>query len=238
MAADPVNLFDYEALAAERFSPMALDYFRGGAGDEITLKENRAAFERLRLLPRVLLDVSQRNLHTTVLGTPVAFPAVVAPTAFHRLAHPDGEVATARAAAETGVIMTLSSLATASIEVVAAATSGLFWFQLYVYRDREVTRELVRRAEAAGARLLVLTVDAPLLGRRERDVRNQFALPPGLTVVNLTEAGLGAVSAPAAESGLAAYFTSRLDASVTWRDLDWMRGITRLLRREGDTQTG
>ena len=228
MAMEPVNLFDYEALAAERLSTMALDYFRGGAGDEITLRENRAAYERLRLLPRVLVDVSQRDLRTTVLGTPMAFPVIVAPTAFQRLAHPEGEVATARGAGAAGVVMTLSSLATASIEQVAAAADDLLWFQLYVYRDREVTRDLVQRAEAAGARALVLTVDAPLLGRRERDVRNRFALPPGLTVANLTGAGLGALTAAGAESGLAAYFTSRLDASLTWRDVDWLRGITRL----------
>lgn len=224
---EPLNLFEFETLAKEKLDPMAYDYFAGGADDEVTLRANRAAFERIRLLPRVLVDVGERDLTTTVLGRPVSFPVLIAPTAFHRLAHPEGEVATAKAAREAGTLMVLSSLSTTPLEEVAAV-GGERWFQLYVYRDREVTREVVARAEAAGYTALVLTVDAPYLGRRERDIRNSFTLPEGLSVANVAGRGYGALAREAGTSGLAAYFASLLDPALTWRDLEWLAGITAL----------
>ncbi len=226
--AAPINLADLERLAREALSPMAFDYYASGALDEVTLGENEAAWRRLRLHYRVLVDVRQRSLATTVLGADVTLPVLVAPTAFQRLAHPEGEVATARAAGAAGTIMVLSTLATSSIEEVVAAASGPVWFQLYVYRDRAATEALVQRAEAAGCQALVLTVDAPLLGRRERDVRNRFALPQGLEVKNLLAAGYAELSATAADSGLATYVASLLDPGLTWDDLAWLRSITRL----------
>jgi 4-hydroxymandelate oxidase len=228
MAENLINVFDYEKTAREKLSREAYDYYASGAQDEVTLRENRAAYERLSLAYRVLVDVSRRDLTTAVLGQPVSMPLLVAPTAFHRLAAPEGELATARAAGEVGTIMILSTLSTSSIEAVVSAASGPIWFQLYVYRDRKATEGLVRRAEAAGCRALVLTVDAPLLGRRERDVRNRFRLPPGLSVANLLPEGYGDVLPAPADSGLAAYVASFLDPALTWRDVAWLRSITEL----------
>src|SRR5829696_5098668 len=176
---EPVSVFDFEAIAREQLSQEAYDYYAGGAQDEVTLRENRAAYDRLSLAYRVLVDVSHRDLTTSVLGQRVAMPILIAPTAFHRLATPEGELATVRAAGAAGTVMILSTLSTTPIEAVVAAASGPVWFQLYVYRDRQATEGLVRRAEAAGCRALVLTVDAPLLGRRGRNFGNPSPLPRG-----------------------------------------------------------
>jgi len=227
-ATKPLNVDDYEALAREKLSPMALAYYASGAHDEVTLRANRSAFERLALHHRVLVDVSRRDLATTVLGAKVSMPVLIAPTAFHGLACAERELATVRAAGKAGTVMTLSTLATCSVDAVCAAASGPVWFQLYVFKDRGATAALARRAEAAGAKALVLTVDAPLLGRRERDVRNRFALPQGLCVENLVPEGMSDLPASVADSGLAAYFESLIDPALTWRDLEWLRGTTRL----------
>jgi 4-hydroxymandelate oxidase len=223
-----INLRELEEIARGRLSALAYDYYASGANDEHTLRENVAAWSRVPLHYRVLVDVAARDTATTVLGTRVAMPVLVAPTAFHRLACPEGELATARAASRAGTIMTLSSLSNTRVEDVCAAATGPVWFQLYVYRDRGATAALVARAEAAGARALVLTVDAPLLGRRERDVRNRFHLPPGLRVENMSAAGHGDVELQSAESGLAAYVATKLDPSLGWKDVAWLRSITRL----------
>jgi 4-hydroxymandelate oxidase len=224
----PINVFDLEAIAREKLSNEAYGYYVSGAHDEVTLRENRAAFDRISLHYRVLVDVSRRELATTVLGQPVAMPILVAPTAFHGLATPEGEVATARAAGAAGTVMILSTLSNTPVEAVVAAASGPVWFQLYVYRDRQATEGLVRRAEAAGCRALVLTVDAPLLGRRERDVRNRFRLPPGLAVANMLPVGYGDVPPAIADSGLAAYVATLLDPALSWRDVAWLQSITHL----------
>lgn len=224
----PINLLEYEEWARARLEPGAFDYYVSGADDEITLRDNRAAYERLRLAYRVLVDVSRCDASTTVLGSRVAMPVLVAPTAFHRMACEEGERATVRAAGAAGTIMILSSLSNTAVEAVVAASTGPVWFQLYVYRDRKASEGLVRRAEAAGCEAIVLTVDAPRLGRRERDVRNGFHLPAGLSVENLLPAGYGAVEQPANESGLAAYFASLIDPSLSWDDVAWLRGLTRL----------
>ncbi len=224
------SLADFEVAARERLTPSAYDYYAGGAGDELTLADNAAAFRRRRLVYRVLRDVSERSLATEVLGTPVAMPVLVAPTAFHRLADPEGEVATARAAAARGTVMILSTLSTRPVEEVCAC-GGTAWFQLYVYRDRGATRALVERAEAAGCRALVLTVDAQVWSHRERDMRNRFSLPPGLVLANLEAAGGAGMSRfpeGAQGSGLAAYVTSLFDTSLSWKDLDWLASISRL----------
>ena len=221
------NLSELEPLARARLLPMAFDYYASGADDELTLRRNQEAFRQLELHYRVLVDVAATTARTRVLGAPVELPVLVAPTAFHRLAHPEGELATARAAGAAGTVYILSTLSTTRVEDVMAVASGPVWFQLYVYKDRAATRDLVARVEAAGVQALVLTVDAPLLGRRERDVRNRFALPPGLRVENVHGA-TGDVARPAADSGLAAYFAQLLDPRLTWDDVAWLRGITRL----------
>ena len=223
-----MNLLELELAARERLSPMAYEYYAGGAHDEVTVRENRRAYEALALRPRVLVDVSRRDTSTTVLGTAVAAPVLVAPMAFQRLAHSDGELATARAVRASGSLMVLSTLATASVEEVCAAAPGPLWFQLYVYRDRGATRALVERAEGAGCTALVLTVDTPLLGRRERDVRTGFTLPPELSIGNVVPGGPSTLPPAYADSGLAAFFADLLDASLTWRDVEWLRSITRL----------
>jgi 4-hydroxymandelate oxidase len=225
---EPVNVMDFERVARERLPPLAWDYYASGANDEITLRENRSAFDRLELHYKILVDVSQRSMRTSVLGHDVSMPLLLAPTAFHRLAHPDGELATVRAAGAAGTIMILSTLSNTRIEDVVAAASGPVWFQLYVYRDRRVTQGLVERVEAAGCKALVLTVDAPLLGRRERDVRNRFHLPDGLVLENMLPVGLEDLPPGAQDSGLAAYFAALLDPALTWTDVAWLRSITRL----------
>jgi 4-hydroxymandelate oxidase len=224
-----LNLQELEQLAREKLTAMAYAYYASGALDELTLRENVAAWARLPIHYRVLVDVSARDLSTTVLGARVSMPVLVAPTAFHGLACSDGELATVRAAGGAGTIMCLSSLSNTRVEEVCAAAGGPVWFQLYVYRDRAATEALVRRAEAAGASAIVLTVDAPLLGRRERDVRNEFHLPEGLRVENMSAvAGHAEVALRSASSGLAAYFKEKLDPSLTWKDVAWLRGATRL----------
>ena len=167
-----LTIDDYEAEARQRMERSAYDYYAGAAGDERTVAANRAAFDDILLRPRVLVDVSSVELSTTVLGEPLALPVLLAPTAFNRLADPEGEIATARAASACGTVMIASTISTCSLEEIAGAAEGRVWFQLYVYKDRELTRELVARSEAAGYGALVLTVDTPLLGRRLRDVRN------------------------------------------------------------------
>ena len=221
------NLAEFEEAARGRLPRLAYDYYAGGSYDELTLADNQAAFRRRRLVYRVLRDLSGRTLATTVLGQPVSLPVLVAPTAFHRLAHEDGEVATARAAAAQGTIMTLSTLSTCAVEDVCASCAAT-WFQLYVYRDRGATRELVERAADAGCKAIVLTVDAQLWGRRERDVRNRFTLPPELSLRNLGGGGMASLPEAPAGSALAAYVTSLFDPSLSWRDLSWLAGISRL----------
>src|SRR5580658_5598438 len=200
-----LNLDELEQLARERLSKMAYDYYSSGARDERTLRENVDAWARIPLHHRVLVDLS-----TTVLGAPVSMPILVAPTAFHRLACEEGELATARAAARSRTVMILSSLSNTGVEQVCAASDAPLWFQLYVYRDRTATEALVARAEEAGASAIVLTVDAPLFGRRERDVRNRFHLPDGLRVENMTAAGHADMPERGAESGLNAYIAAKL----------------------------
>jgi 4-hydroxymandelate oxidase len=223
-----MNLAELERSAEQRVPKTTWDYYASGADDEVTLARNSAAYRELALHYRVLVDVSARELGTTVLGQPVSMPVLVAPTAFQRLAHRDGELATVAGAGDAGTVYVLSTLSTTRVEDVVAAASGPVWFQLYVYKDRGATRALVERAEAAGCRALVVTVDAPLLGRRERDVRNQFALPPDMPIDNLVADGYREVRRVIAQSGLAAYFSTLIDPALRWADIAWLRQITRL----------
>jgi 4-hydroxymandelate oxidase len=229
VAGQPINLADYEALARSRMDPAAWDYYAGAAWDERTLADNVEAFSRLKLVPRVLVDVSRIDTSTTAVGEVLSMPIMLAPTAFNRLAHPEGEAAAARAAAGAGTLMVASTIATCTLEDIAQAAPGPRWFQLYVYKDRAVTTELVARAEAAGYRAIVLTVDTPMLGRRERDARNAFMLPAGVSIANF--AGLRErldATGWAPGSSFAAYVHDLFDASLTWEALDWLRTTTRL----------
>jgi len=226
---EPINIQDYEDLAFERLEPTALDYYRSGSGDEVTLRANRAAFERIRLRPRVLVDVSSLSLETTALGTPVSMPIMVAPTAYQCLACEQGERDTARGAGAAGTLMVASTLATRTLEEIAEVATGPLWFQLYVYRERRVSEALVRRAEAAGYRAFALTVDTPRLGRRERDVRNGFGLPAHLHTANFADPSMREVlPLTPGSSGLEAVAQQLFDQSLTWDALSWLRSITSL----------
>jgi 4-hydroxymandelate oxidase len=218
-----VDVAALEELAAAALDPVAYDYFRGGADEESTLRDNLAAWDRLRVRPRVLRDVTAVTTATTVLGTLVATPVLVAPTAYHELAAAEGESGTARGAAAAGTVMVVSTFATQPLETVAAAApDATRWFQLYVYKDPGWTRELVARAVAAGYRALVLTVDVPVLGNRRRDERNAFALPPPLTLAHAPgdtprhEAGTDDGDTG---SALAAHVRQQVSTALTFDDI-------------------
>jgi len=202
----PSLIDDLEAEAERKLPAPVYDYFAGAAGDERTLRDNRAAFARVKLRPRFLRDVSTRSLETVALGQRLALPVAVAPMAYQRLAHPDGELAMARAAGRAGTAMTLSTMATASIEEVGAVAGGPLWFQLYVWRDRGATRALVERALASGARALVITVDAPILGTRRRDDRHGPGLLDGLRLGNLEDLDVPGVPKVSSGSDVSAHF--------------------------------
>jgi 4-hydroxymandelate oxidase len=224
----PLTIAEYESIARARLHPAVWDYYSAGADDEVTLRENRAAFERIKLRPRMLAGVGVCDTSVTLLGDTLTAPILVAPMAYQKLGHPEGEAEMARGAGAAGAIMAVSTLATTSLEDVAAAAAGPLWFQLYVYKDRGVTESLVRRAEAAGYRALVVTVDAPYLGRRERDIRNGFGLPPGLLVANFVGALADQPGVDPGASGLAIYASSLIDPTLTWESVEWLSSITRL----------
>lgn len=221
-----ITVDDFEVAAAEVLPKMAYDYYRSGAEQEKTLKDNRSAFDRYKLWYRVLVDVENVDVSTDILGSRLRAPIIVAPTAYQKLAHPLGEAATAMGAASAGTIMVVSTLATTSLEDVASSSGGDKWFQLYVHKDRGLTKELVERSYAAGYRAIVLTVDAPVLGRRLADERNSFALPEGLSMKNLASSEL--INESQDGSALGAYVADRHDASLTWDDLDWVRSLSDL----------
>ena len=256
-----LNVDEYHQHARRYLPKQVYDYYASGATDQHTLADNVRAYQRLLLRPRFLVDVSRMDTSVSVLGERLRSPLCVAPTAMQRMAHPDGELATARACAKRGVLLTLSSLSTTSLEDVAAAAQQAasasppaftqpiepshsfstpppshpsLWYQLYVYKDRSITAELVQRAEAAGYKAIVLTIDTPQFGVRESDVRNRFALPPHLHLANfaagkgrsMTKGGSGATSSGGSE--LAAYGSSMFDPSLSWKDIAWLRSVTRL----------
>lgn len=225
-----LNLHEVEALARATLPAATFEYFAGGACDEVTLGANRRAFDDIALRYRVLVDVQRRELGTTLLNTPVAAPIVVAPMAFQRLAHPEGELGTARAAAALGLVMTASTFSTSSLEEIAGSARGPRWFQLYVHQDRGITGELVQRATAAGYQALVLTVDVPEIGRRERDERNTFRLSADLRVANFVPRMSEAIQgdAPGSGSQLARFIEGMRDPSFGWKDLEWLRSLSPL----------
>jgi isopentenyl diphosphate isomerase/L-lactate dehydrogenase-like FMN-dependent dehydrogenase len=218
--AEPLNVGDYERLAEERLDPGTFGYYAGGAGDEWTLRENVAAFNRWVLRPRVLVDVGSVTTETTVLGIDVAMPVLVAPTGLVRLAHEDGEAAIARAAASAGTVFCLSTLSSLTpAEVAGAAPECTRWFQLYWSRDRGFTSNLVAAVAEAGFGAIVLTVDLPAGGRRERDLRTAFEVPNDLPLPNLPTPMRGELQAAIGEV---------VDPTITWRDLEWLASLTDL----------
>jgi L-lactate dehydrogenase (cytochrome) len=243
-----INIDDLRRQARRRLPRAVFDFGDGGSEDEQTLRANANDFQRLVFRPRMLVDVSRRDQTTTILGQQVSSPLILAPTGLCGMFAPRGEILAARAATRRGIISTLSTLGACSIEDVAASTSGPLWFQLYVMKDRDLTRSLVERAQAAGYRALCLTVDLPVLGQRERDLRNGATIPPRITVRNVvdtvqrigwlrgvlfgTKITFGNFVGATADLGTNAislwqYIAQQNDASVDWDDLDWFRSIWR-----------
>lgn len=210
---EPINVFDYEILAEEQLNPAFWGYYAGGSDDEVSVQTNQSDFGRIRLRPRMLVDVSQCETRTSVLGAPVSMPILVAPSAFHCMAHPDGECATAQGTGAAGSLMIAATDSTRSIEDIAQAASGPLWFQLYLYPTHDIAAQLVKRAEAAGCQAIVLTVDMPVLGHRERDLRNQFVIPPP----SLNRANFAGIEV-----------NGHAWVNVTWNDVDWLQSITSL----------
>jgi isopentenyl diphosphate isomerase/L-lactate dehydrogenase-like FMN-dependent dehydrogenase len=215
---DILNMHDFEARARQVLDAGALAYLDGGALDEITLAENVASWRRRRFRPRVLRDVSAVDATTTLLGRHVQMPIGIAPTAQHRLFHPDAELATARAAADAGVVFTASTASSLPMEEIAVA-GGSRWFQLYIQRDQAVSAGLVNRAVAAGYEALVVTVDLPVMGRRERDLRPGFAPP---------QHDYGNLNASAHGDNLEATLGRLVDPGITWDDIARLRRETPL----------
>jgi 4-hydroxymandelate oxidase len=203
-------------------SHMAYEYVAGGAGDEVTLGGNRQAFERLQLHPHVLVDVSKLDTRVKLFGQELAFPILLAPTAYHRLVHPQGELGTVQGAGDAGATLVASSFATTSIEDMAAVAKGPLWFQLYVNKDRGFTRALVQRALASGCRALCITVDTPVVGTRNRETRAGFTLPPGMERSNLK--GLGATTASGSHRPRELeIYSAVLDPTLTWKEIEWIQ---------------
>jgi L-lactate dehydrogenase (cytochrome) len=241
-----VTIEDLRQQSRRRLPRAVFDFIDGGAEDEVTLRRNREAFDRVALVPRVLVDVGEVDLATTVLGQRLAVPLVLAPTGLCGMATSRGEIPAARAAVEAGIVFTASCMSSVTLEEIVREAPGAHWFQLYVWRDRAITQDLAERAAAAGCRTLVVTVDTPVLGQRERDVRNGATIPPRITLrnaldvlrrprwtitmargprvtfANVTAADRSAGLRPVALSPLV---NGLFDPTVTWRDLDWIRGL-------------
>jgi L-lactate dehydrogenase (cytochrome) len=240
-----VTIEDLRTAARRRLPRPLFDYIDGGAEDEVTMRANSAEFGRYRFRPRALVDVSRRDQSTTVLGIPVESPLILAPTGFTGMFWPRGEAVAARAAGRKGVIFTASTMSICPMEEIAEAAAGPIWYQLYVWRDREIVRMLIERAKAAGYRALVVTVDTPVLGQRERDVRSGLVLPPRITVRNVLDTlrrpswlygflthprptfgnfvGMPGVEHDAVS--LAAFTTKQFSAAISWADVDWYRSL-------------
>jgi len=225
--AEPVCLTDFEPLAKQRMSHLAWEYINGAAADETTVRWNREAYQRMRLKPRVLVDVSKLDTRVTLFGQEHAFPILLAPTAYHRLVAPDGEVATARGAGAAGATMVVSSFSTTAVEDIAGVARAPLWFQLYAQTDHSFTHDLVQRAEAAGCRALCLTVDTPVAGARNREARVKFELPPGMSLPNfkgIKEVRAGASHLPRGQD----IFSSILDPELSWKDVEWLSSFAKI----------
>src|SRR5215471_1125978 len=217
-----LSLAEFEALAQPCLSAMAFAYIAGGSADELTLYANCEDWKRMRLAPRVLVDVSEIDVGTEILGQQFELPVLLAPAAFHRLCHAEGELATIAGANEAGASVVLSSFSTVAVEEVTAAAKHPVWFQLYFQEDRGLTAEMVQRAEAAGCKALCLTVDTPVLGARHREARTRFELPADCKLPNLN---LGAISHRPPRSAI---YSQLLNAKLNWKDIEWLCSVSKL----------
>jgi 4-hydroxymandelate oxidase len=215
---DVLSLPEFEELAHVRMSHMAYEYVASAAADEHTARWNREAYDRIHLQPRVLRDVSTVDTSVTLLGKTLAFPILLAPTAYHRAIHPEGEIGTARGAGAAGATWVVSTATTTSLEDIARAATAPLWMQLYIQPDKAVTKDLVQRAESVGCQALCLTVDTPVQGARNRQTRAKFKLPDGVTAPYMTQLG----------SGGHAVADTRRGVVVTWKDVEWLRSIAKV----------
>ena len=238
------NVEDLRQLAKRRLPAGVFDYIDGAAEDEVTLRANQSSFARVTFRPRVLRGVSDVSLASSLLGAPLAYPLVLAPTGFTRIADPEGELAVARSAARAGLPYTLSTLGTRSIEEVRAVSEGRLWFQIYAWRDRGLVKEMIDRAREANYEAMVLTVDTPVLGRRERDVRRGFSLPPTIgpgTIIDgvrhaawtwsflrsdpIRFANVAGTSHGASPVTLSDFINTQFDPTLSWDEVDWLRSV-------------
>ncbi|XP_076930143.1 peroxisomal (S)-2-hydroxyacid oxidase GLO4-like [Bidens hawaiensis] len=258
MSDEPVNLKEYQILAKQALPKMYYDYFAGGSEDEHTLRENNNAFQRILIRPRILIDVSKIDTSTTILGYKTSAPIMIAPTAMHKLAHPEGEILTAKAAAACNVIMGLSFMSTCTIEEVASSCNSVRFFQLYVYKRREISALMVKQAEVNGFKAILLTADTPKLGRREADIKNKMIAPQlknfeGLVSTEVDDASDMTICLlfvfsfwnsllcinlnidytfirvwQSDGSNLEAFASRSFDPSFSWKDIAWLKSITKL----------
>jgi len=217
------DVLQFEALARKKLSQMAYDYIRSGGADEITMRENRLAFERLALAPRILTDVSQIDTRISLFGAELQSPVLLAPIAYQRVFHPEGELATARGASAAGAPFIVSSFTTTAIDEIAGSTQQPIWFQLYVQRDRAFTRDMVERAIAQGCKAFCLTVDSPVLGCRYGQL--QFALPAGIECMHVRGLAQKLMAKGHQLRGYGIY-DALFDPSFNWRDLEWLRSFS------------
>ncbi|XP_057505233.1 peroxisomal (S)-2-hydroxyacid oxidase GLO4-like [Actinidia eriantha] len=224
MAEEPVNIKEFQELARKSLPKMYFDFINGGAEDQHTLRQNVEAFRSITMRPRILVDVSRIDMSTTILGYHTSSPIMIAPTGMHKFAHPEGEIATARAAAACNTIMALSYSSTCTVEEVASSCNAVRFFQLYVYKRRDITAVSVQRAEANGFKAIMLTVDTPRLGRREADIKNRTTAPRLKKFEGLLSVEVASDKGSNPEAFVAATF----DASLCWKDIEWLRSVTSL----------
>jgi len=226
------SLGDFEEMAKTKLPQMAWEFFNGAVADEITMRWNKEAYQKIRLKPRILVDVSKLDTRVTLFGQEHAFPILLAPTAYHKLAHPEGELATARGAGAANVTLIVSTVATTSIEDIAGVATRPLWFQLYVQQDKGFTKSLVQRAEAAGCKAICLTVDTPISGARNRETRSGFKLAPNLERPNLRGLKINGVDASTAAEGHnptgGGIYSAVLDPQLSWKDVEWLKSFMKV----------
>ena len=226
------SLGDFEEMAKTKLPHMAWEFFNGAVADEITMRWNKEAYQKIRLKPRILVDVSKLDTRVTLFGKEHAFPILLAPTAYHKLAHPEGELATARGAGAADVTLIVSTVATTSIEDIAGVAKSPLWFQLYVQQDKGFTKSLVERAEAAGCKAICLTVDTPISGARNRETRAGFTLASNLERPNLRGLKIHGVDASTAAEGHnptgGGIYSAVLDPQLSWKDVEWLQSFMKV----------
>jgi 4-hydroxymandelate oxidase len=222
--ASVLTLDEFEHLAQRHLTHMAYEYIAGGAGNGITLAENRAAFNRIRLNPRGLIDVSRIDTSLELFGRPYPFPILLAPVGYNALAHPEAEIETVKGANLSEATLVAASFSNVTFEAMAAAAARPLWFQLYIQTDREFTKDLVDRVIAAGCEAICVTVDVPVNGPRDRELRAGFSLPPGVKRANLAKLGNVLASAAHRPSGRNIYSATH-GPDATWKDIEWLRSI-------------